>query len=399
MVPARVVNILDQLNTQPAANLESKVLEFKSWCSSQKELSHEIAEATVCLCNAEGGLVIIGVDDKKTGITGLKPCPYPSISEEWVKKIIRDLTMPPVPCSVFKSTDLIQDLHDTPFCDLLIIEVSKTTLPSGHRTHKGISYVRIDTECRPQYFVDQDDYTKPMLDHLSLTNLNNSSIQEAVRNRESVYPHVKQLGHHPKDHLSETDLIQLKEGSGSLEAQSYVPRLAAFLLFGKENEIKTELSAAGTVFTVETPITSPLTTSSWFNIVESIRAYVPLINQQLTKRGKSIPEQIIYELLFNAYIHRCYRTAGPIQIRIRENELEIQNPGGLLGGLTTETLLFSPPIYRNFTLADSARQFGYCEKAGTGIDKVYYHLILDGLDFPYFHSVGNSFSVSFRGRC
>ena len=42
MVPARLADILDQLNTHPAASLESKVLEFKSWCKNQKELSYDV---------------------------------------------------------------------------------------------------------------------------------------------------------------------------------------------------------------------------------------------------------------------------------------------------------------------------------------------------------------------
>lgn len=35
----------------------------------------------------------------------------------------------------------------------------------------------------------------------------------------------------------------------------------------------------------------------------------------------------------------------------------LANPGGLFGGLTTDNLLYSPPIYRNSLLTDAARQF------------------------------------------
>ncbi len=87
MVPARIEEILSRLKDDPAGKLESKVLEFKSWCKNLKDLSYEIAEAVVCLSNAEGGLVIIGVDDKKAGLQGLKPCPYPSLTTDWVKKV------------------------------------------------------------------------------------------------------------------------------------------------------------------------------------------------------------------------------------------------------------------------------------------------------------------------
>ncbi len=71
---------------------------------------------------------------------------------------------------------------------------------------------------------------------------------------------------------------------------------------------------------------------------------------------------------------------------------------GALGGLTPDSLLYSPPIYRNFLLADAARQYGYCEKAGTGVDKIYYHLILNGFEFPIFDAGRSSFSVLIRTR-
>ncbi|MGH7841491.1 MAG: ATP-binding protein [Candidatus Binataceae bacterium] len=87
-----------------------------------------------------------------------------------------------------------------------------------------------------------------------------------------------------------------------------------------------------------------------------------------------------------------------MQIRIDTDEFEIQNPGGLLGGLTGDNLLYSPPIYRNFLLADAARQYGYCEKAGRGIDKVLFNLIVNGFDFPIFDGSHDSFSAIVRLR-
>ena len=396
MVPARVAEILNRLNDSPAGKLESKVLEFKSWCKNQKDLSYEIAEATVCLANADGGLVIVGVDDKKAGIQGLKPCPYPSLTVEWIKKVVRDLTKPPVQCTVAKSTDLIPDLQNTPCRDLFIIDISRTHLPNGHRTNGGVSYIRVDTECRVDYFTNEDDYTKSWLDHAGLSYLNNTSIQEAVKKREATYSHLRHSGHRHLDHLFETGLVRLKEGAFILEPDALIPPMAAFLMLGNQETLQKEISAAGTVLTIETSVTQPLTSWNWLNIIESIGSYIPLITAELRRRDAELPEAVIMELLVNAYVHRCYRTAGAIQIRIKEKEIEIQNPGGLLGDLTTETILYAPPIYRNFALADAARQFGYCEKAGTGIDKVYYSLLAAGLDFPVFHSEGNSFSVIIR---
>jgi predicted HTH transcriptional regulator len=61
----RLNAILQDLAVTAAGDLESQTLEFKSWCKDERELSQQIAEAAVCLANAEGGFVIIGVDDRR----------------------------------------------------------------------------------------------------------------------------------------------------------------------------------------------------------------------------------------------------------------------------------------------------------------------------------------------
>src|SRR5216684_4274763 len=126
----RLNAILQDLAVTAAGDLESQTLEFKSWCKDERELSQQIAEAAVCLANAEGGLVIIGVDDRRVGRAALASCPYVAISVDWVKAKIRDLTMPPVRCSVATIGDLCSDPPLSDYRELIVIEVSKTTQPS-----------------------------------------------------------------------------------------------------------------------------------------------------------------------------------------------------------------------------------------------------------------------------
>jgi predicted HTH transcriptional regulator len=92
-------------------------------------------------------------------------------------------------------------------------------------------------------------------------------------------------------------------------------------------------------------------------------------------------------------LHRCYRTQAPTRIDIRPGEIEIQNPGGLLGSLTVDSLLYAPSIYRNGLLAEAARQFALCDKVGHGINKVYQHSIIHGFDFPLLKADHDTFAV------
>lgn len=68
MDTSAVAQILENLTSCPAGNLESQTLEFKGWCRDEKELSREVSDTAVCLANAEGGLIIVGVDDKRIGL-------------------------------------------------------------------------------------------------------------------------------------------------------------------------------------------------------------------------------------------------------------------------------------------------------------------------------------------
>jgi ATP-dependent DNA helicase RecG len=350
-------------------------------------------DAAVCLANTAGGLIIVGVDDKKTA-DAITPCPYPAVTVDLIRKWVWDLTKPPVDCSIARLSDVVPYLEGTPQGSLFIIKVQKTVHPSGHRTNRGVSFLRVDTECRPQYCTEQDDYSALLLNSLTAADLSMRSLLVAIKHRETRYLGVARAGLQTMDHLIGTNLVRL-EGQDPDEAVA-VPTVAALLLFGQEQKLKRALPSVETVLVVEASPIAPLTSTNWYNIQEGLQNCLPLINRYLSERDAGIGENVLTELFLNAYLHRCYRTPGPVQIVIGDSELEIRNPGGLLGSLTPETLLYDTPRYRNFLLVDAARQFGYCEKAGSGIDKVYYQLIIDGFDFPIFESDSSSFKVIIR---
>jgi hypothetical protein len=228
---------------------------------------------------------------------------------------------------------------------------------------------------------------------LQYADLDDSAVGAAVGHRELQFASARLLGSRPIDTLTDLQLL-VREGDGHTRA----PTIAAVVLFALPSVLKRILPNAETVLSLESSINTPLTGSEWRNLISSLEAHSVWIIRQLVKDQIDIPSDVVRELLLNAYIHRCYRTQAPVQIHVRSDELEIQNPGGLLGSLATDSLIHSPPIYRNFLLADSARQFGYCEKAGSGIDKIYYNLILNGFDFPIFQSKNDSFSALIRLR-
>jgi hypothetical protein len=168
----------------PAAELESQQLEFKSWCKDDRELSHEIADVSICLASTDGGLLIVGVDDKAVGPRAFARCPHRAVSIEWVRAKVRELTKPPVRCHVHKVSDLLPVLRGEPQGDLIVVDLPKTTHVSGHRNSKGVSLKRYDTSCKPEYFEDQDDFSRSPVEHLDVSVLDEPSMREGAKNRE-----------------------------------------------------------------------------------------------------------------------------------------------------------------------------------------------------------------------
>jgi predicted HTH transcriptional regulator len=105
-----------------AATLESQQLEFKSWCKDDRELSHEVADAALCLASTDGGLLILGVDDKAIGKRAMARCPHAAVNVEWVRPKIRELTKPPVRCRVSKVSDLLPGVAGQPSGDVIVVD-------------------------------------------------------------------------------------------------------------------------------------------------------------------------------------------------------------------------------------------------------------------------------------
>src|SRR5229473_5757845 len=118
---SRIEGILNSLMAAPATDVESQTLEFKGWGRDEKDLSRLLAEATVCLANADGGLVIVGVHDRNVGRPAFEPCRFGTIRADWVRARIGQLTKPPVRCYVERAGDAVRDLPCAESADVNVI--------------------------------------------------------------------------------------------------------------------------------------------------------------------------------------------------------------------------------------------------------------------------------------
>lgn len=82
------------------------------------------------------------------------------------------------------------------------------------------------------------------------------------------------------------------------------------------------------------------------------------------------PAVALREAMINALVHRDYfYDSSHIYLHMYDGHLELDNPGGLIAGLTAEAL-GTTAARRNRMLADLMQRAGYIENAGTGIARI-----------------------------
>ncbi len=120
---------------------------------------------------------------------------------------------------------------------------------------------------------------------------------------------------------------------------------------------------------------------------------IPKIEGAIRKDMPAYSDAILREVITNSLVHRDYRKMHqPVKISMFDNRIEIENPGGLMPGLTTMNLIHKRD-WRNPLLAELMKKFGFGEMDGQGIDRLYAMSISIKVPPPVFTDQQNSFTV------
>ncbi len=93
-----------------------------------------------------------------------------------------------------------------------------------------------------------------------------------------------------------------------------------------------------------------------------------IIKRERTERME-LPEEALREALINAVIHRDYFSTGHVQIDIYLDRIEINNPGGLVNGLSMKDF-GKVSLPRNPLIMDLMLRVQKVEKVGSGIKRI-----------------------------
>ena len=339
-----------------------------------KEVCVDIAQTLVAFANADGGELLVGVEDDGTA-SGLQ------YSDAEVKCLIESChthvhkdTPLPLPRAL-KVT-----FHGLP---LLYFSIAKGT-QYVHLTSEGRCLQRRDRESVPisseaiqfsRREIESREYDRAFVEVASMADLDSGLIAK-------VAEHISR-GMSPEKCLQQLELAEF-------DGRRWLLRRAALLLFARKPykwhprlQVRVLRIDGVTMKTGEeyNVVADQEASDNILNLVESswelIRPH--LTETRFSKEAKFMshimyPEAACRETLVNAIAHRDYSVEGRgIEVRVYTDRLEIQNPGGLLSSVNIDDLRKLTGVHqsRNSLVARVLRETGFMRELGEGMRRIF----------------------------
>lgn len=357
------------------AEREGKTREYKRDLSSPVKPLRTIA----AFANSAGGQLVIGVADDGV-VVGVAD---PLAEEERIANLISDNISP----QLVPAIDLVTLGEET----VLVVDVPLSTRRPHFITSHGIErgvYVRLGSTTR-------------LADPALVAELERTARGVAFEDQPE-----------PRASLDDLDLAALSELRGR---STGVDDLVALGLAVKQNGVVVP-TVAGVL--VACPDPTRFLSSAWVqcgrirgergtdifdqieihspipHAVEEVMAFLTKHAYKTARFGEtrrrdvySIPVEAIREVVINALVHASYAERGtPIRVAFRDDRIEVESPGGLVSGMTVETMHRVSRL-RNPSVARIFREARLMEQWGTGVRRVFEQTAEAGLPTPLIEEI------------
>jgi len=389
---------------------ESHFREFKSAYEGRPDgkrprpvtlICREIGEALVAFANADGGELIIGVEDDGS-ITGVLH------KDDEIKQMLDAVTTHVFPQQklplVYNRKIMLDDKV------VLFFQVNKGTQEIYQLTD-GRCVVRKEKSTMPgevkQIQFERQEIRSREFDQQFIDGATTSDLDvDLVRSVANEF--LK--GMSVERYLQQVRLAEYADNGLRL-------RRAAILLFARDiqrwhpfSQVRilkvngTKLGSGSDYNVVSDEIVRGnilyLLTEAWENL-RPFLAYKTEFGTEAKFEQKYIyPEYACREALVNAIAHRDYSVQSGIEIYIFHDRLEIRNPGALLSTITIASLedLDGTHESRNSLIARVLRENRYMRELGEGMRRIFDLMEQNELDKPHLYSNTTSFKVTLLNR-
>jgi len=364
---------------------ETLEVEFKSDRDPLND--DDLIEALICLANAQGGKLYLGVENDGT-VTGL----HPSRPQQIVglAAMVANRTAPSLGVQVEAL------LHQGRRVAVLSVARSPEVIA---RTDGLVKRRRIggngQPECVPflphEYPSRRADFRLIDMSAEPLADATLADFDPLQRERlRSV------IANNPR---SDKSLVGLSDeqldGALSLTVSrngERKPTLLGLLLIGRTESLRLQVPTHEVLFQVLDGTQVKVNEGSRAALIEIVE-WLDLLsrgvnteqefNEGLFRIGIArVDVNALREAINNALVHRDYARRGPVRICWQAHDLIISNPGGFVEGVGLDNLLTTEPRPRNPALADAFKRLGLVDRTGRGVDLIYTGMLRFGRPAP-----------------
>ncbi|MCK5742754.1 MAG: putative DNA binding domain-containing protein [Chlorobi bacterium] len=355
----------------------------------------DLSKTCVCLANAQGGRLVIGIEDKESD-----PPKDQTVGNEELNKVVsrlRSLTF-----SVgFAQFEIIKHENGSEYIQI-VIQPSLSTIAT---TSEGRIYIRVVDKCEPVRSEDvvhlaaqknsfQWELVNKQLLLSAIPNQRRDDFVKAIRASDKASDFIVRK---TDEEILEfynlvsdgklTNLGVLWLGNHIQKSRISYPLTIQYIVYNdreekirKETWLMTDLDPKELLLEIEQAATE-------------LKYFFELPQGLFRKNIRHYPEEVVRELLVNAIAHKSYTISGDIFIEVYPDRLTITNPGGLPLGITVENILHER-FRRNPHLINIMHDMGLMEGEGSGYDIIYEKMIRDAKEYPLLYTDYNKFSVT-----
>lgn len=364
---------------------ETLEVEFKSDCGPLND--DDLIEALICLANAQGGTLYLGVenDGKVTGLHATRPADISGLAA-----LVANRTAP----NLKIHAQSVSHEH---------LRVATITVPRSPeivaRSDGLVKRRRIggngQPECVP--FLPHE-YPSRRAD-FRLVDMSAEAVADATLadfdtlQRERLRSVIASNPRSDKSLIGLTD--EQLDGALSLTITrkgQRIPTLLGLLLIGRTDSLRRLVPTHEMLFQVMDGMRVKVNEGSRAALIEIVE-WLDLLsrgvnteqefNEGLFRIGVARVEvDALREAINNALVHRDYARRGPVRVCWQKNDLIISNPGGFVEGVSVENLLTTEPRPRNPALADAFKRLGLVDRTGRGVDLIYAGMLRFGRPAP-----------------
>ncbi|MDY6055986.1 RNA-binding domain-containing protein [Micrococcus sp.] len=395
--PDELTAALDALDHGATADsLESETLDFKRDPSTVPEfhgnararLIEELTTAVICFSNAQGGLILLGVDDKATGRDAFIGT---SADPADLRSRIHANTTPPV------TVDISEIMHgQTRLLAIRVIEGLDLVTNS-----KGVAHQRQGTDCRPMkeearrhlsHTRRNPDYTARRSER-SVSDIDRSALAE-VRELLRALPDLRRQ-------MADLHDDELLRSLGAVDRQGDLLVAGELLLCQPDHDTVDLL-------TRPSPGSEPSTRRLRLPLVQAFTSVMTHVTSTINPEVTSIPlpsgqeltlpdfsPLAVEEAVTNALVHRDHGLRERVVVDHSATTLTVHSPGPLPFGVEPDRLLSTVSTPRNPQLMSVLQHLGLAERTSRGIDRMFREQVRVGQAQPVIEADDYSVTVRF----